>query len=138
MRYTIFMICLVVGVTQSIAKAEGIELRRATRLPELAMDAAKGFSVRRLELESGRYYRLVVSSDGLEEYRVVAPELFAASWIEQVVVADLETHPIGIRALEFDDEGAMELWFVPVVAGRYRLWVEGLAAEGFEAEVIVR
>lgn len=118
--------------------AGDIDLRRATRLPVLELDAAQGFSVRSYELQAGGYYRLEIRSDGLEEYRVVAPELFGASWIEQVVVEDLETHPTGLRAVEFDDEGSMAIWFVPVVAGRYRLWVEGLAPDGFEAEIVVK
>lgn len=120
------------------AGAQGIDLHRATRLPVLEIDAAQGFSERSYTLQTGVYYRLALRADGLDEYRVVAPDLFAASWIEQVVVEDLETHPTGLRALEFDDEGEMVLWFVPVVAGRYRLWAAGLAAEGFEAEVIVK
>lgn len=111
--------------------AEGDPTRRATRLEPLVLDAAKGFSVKRYEIETGVYYRWRIESDGLEEYKILAPGLFRESWIDQVVIEDKEVKPFGLHAVEFDDEGEIDVWFVPIRPGTYEFYVEGLASQGF-------
>lgn len=104
---------------------------RATRLEPLMLDAADGFSITRYEAEAGTYYRWRIVSDGLEEYKLVAPGLFRESWIDQVVIEDREVKPMGLHAVEFDDEGAIDIWFIPQRPGSYEFYVEGLAGQGF-------
>jgi len=82
--------------------AEGDPTQRATRLDPLVLDAAVGFSIKTYELETGVYYRWRIQSDGLEEYKLLAPELFRNSWIDQVVLEDKEDKPVGLHAVEFD------------------------------------
>ena len=118
--------------------AEGDPTRRATRLDPLVLDAASGFSIQRYEIETGVYYRWRIRSDGLEEYNLVAPGLFRNSWIDQVVIEDKEVKPFGLHALEFDDEGEIDLWFVPIRPGTYEFWIEGLETLGFKGEFVVR
>jgi hypothetical protein len=112
--------------------------RRATRLATLSITAESGFSVKSYDVESGTYYRWRIESDGLEEYKLVAPELFAESWIDQVVIEGREVKPSGLHAVEFDEEGAIDIWFVPVRPGTYRYYVDTLEDQGFSGEVIVR
>lgn len=112
--------------------------RRATRLPTLSVTAGSGFSVKRYDVVSGTYYRWRIESDGLEEYKLLAPELFRESWIDQVVVEGREVKPFGLHAVEFDEEGALDIWFVPVRPGTYRYWVETLEDQGFSGEIVVR
>lgn len=112
--------------------------RRATRLDTLSLDAAEGFSIRRYEVESGSYYRWRIESDGLEEYKLVAPGLFRESWIDQVVIEDREVKPFGLHAVEFDDEGEIDIWFVPIRPGSYEFFVEGLATQGFSGVFVVQ
>ena len=113
------------------ALAGGDPTRRATRLEPLVLDASKGFSVKRYEIETGVYYRWRIESDGLEEYKLLAPDLFRESWIDQVVIEDREVKPFGLHAVEFDDEGEIDVWFVPIRPGTYEFYVEGLAGQGF-------
>lgn len=120
------------------ALAEGDPTRRATRLEPLVLDAAAGFSVTRYELETGVYYRLRIESDGLEEYKFLAPGLFRESWVDQVVIEDREVKPFGLYALEFDDAGEIDLWFVPIRPGSYEYHVEGLETQGFSGVFEVR
>ena len=47
--------------------AEGNLTRRAVRLEALKIDAAKGFSKKSYQLETGKYYRWRVVSDGRGE-----------------------------------------------------------------------
>ena len=113
------------------ALAEGDPTRRATRLDTLVLDAAEGFSIKQYEVETGVYYRWRIESDGLEEYKVLAPDLFRQSWIDQVSIEDKEVKPYGLYAVEFDDEGEIDIWFVPIRPGTYEFYVEGLRTQGF-------
>ena len=63
------------------ATAKGNFTKRAKRLPILELDASKGFSQKNYEIETGVYYRWRIKSDGKEEYKLLAPELFRNSWI---------------------------------------------------------
>ncbi|WP_299361113.1 hypothetical protein [uncultured Paracoccus sp.] len=122
----------------SAALAEGDPTRRADRLETLRLDAQTGFSVDRYEVLTGRYYRWRIESDGLEEYRLLAPDLFAESWIDQVVIEDKEVTPVGLYAVEFDDEGTIDIWFIPQRPGEYEFYVKGLAEQGFRGSFFVR
>ena len=124
-------IAVLACLTAGALSAEGDPTRRATRLEPLVLDAAKGFSVDCYQVESGVYYRWRIKSDGLEEYKLVAPALFREIWVDQVVIADKEVKPYGLHALEFDDEGEIDVWFVPIRPGRYEFYVEGLRTQGF-------
>jgi hypothetical protein len=118
--------------------AAGDVTRRATRLEPLLIDAADGFSQKRYEIETGVYYRWRIESDGLEEYKLLAPGLFRESWIDQVVIEDREVKPMGLHAVEFDAEGAIDVWFVPIRPGTYEFHVEGLDTLGFSGEFVVQ
>lgn len=120
------------------ANAEGDPTRRAERLEPLVLDASRGFSVTRYEAETGVYYRWRIQSDGLEEYKLLAPELFRESWIDQVVIEDKEVKPFGLYAVEFDDEGETDIWFIPQRPGEYRYFVEGLDTQGFSGVFVIK
>lgn len=80
------------------------------------------------ELETGKYYKLDITSDGNEEIAVVAPELFRNSWINQIVVNDLEVKSLGLYSVEFDDAGTFNITFVPIRPGEYEIYVPGFVA----------
>ena len=122
----------------SIAISEGDPTRRATRLDPLILDAASGFSIKQFEIETGVYYRWRIQSDGLEEYKIVAPDFFPEIWVDQVVIEDKEVKPFGLHAIEFDDEGQIDVWFVPIRPGAYEFYVEGLRTQGFSGEFVVK
>jgi len=120
------------------AIAAGDLAKRAERLEPLKLDAAEGFSIREYTMETGVYYRWRIESDGREEYKLMAPELFRNSWIDQVSIEEKEVKPMGLYAVEFDDEGTIDIWFLPVRPGDYRFHVEGLESQGFEGVIHVR
>ncbi len=132
-----FWASLIVFTAATGATAEDAT-RRADRLEPLSLSASEGFSITRYEIDAGRYYRWRIQSDGLEEYKLLAPELFRESWIDQVVIEDKEVKPYGLHAVEFDDEGEIDIWFIPQRAGEYPFFVEGLDTQGFRGVVVVK
>lgn len=130
---SIILVCLADQVA-----AEGDPTRRAERMEPLVLDAATGFSVTRYEVETGVYYRWRIESDGLEEYKLLAPGLFRESWIDQVVIEDKEIKPFGLHAVEFDNEGEIDIWFIPQRPGEYQFYIEGLETQGFRGVFVVR
>lgn len=90
------------------------------------------------ELETGKYYKLDITSDGNEEISVVAPELFRNSWINQIVVNDLEVKSYGLYSVEFDDAGTFNITFVPIRPGEYEIYVPGYENRGLKGKFIVK
>ena len=113
-----WLVCLALFVIPALALAEGNLATRAERLPELEIDGAKGFSVKKYEIETGKFYRWRIASDGRGEYKLLAPELMRNSWVEQVSIEDKEVKLLGgLYAVEFDDEGEIDIYFVPIRPG---------------------
>lgn len=133
-----FSLFVVLGLSAP-AHAEGNLASNATRLPDLEINSAElSFSQTEFELETGKYYRWRIVHDGGEELAVVAPELFRNSWINQVIINDLEVTPYGLYSVEFDDEGIVDIWFLPVRPGEYEFWGDGYKDRGLVGKFIVR
>ena len=123
----------------TFAHAEGNLASDATRLADMEINSDElSLSVNEFELETGMYYRWSIVHDGGEEFQIVAPDLFRNSWINQVVINDLEVQPYGLYAIEFDDEGRIDIWFVPIRPGNYDFWIEGYRERGLAGTFIVR
>lgn len=107
---------------------------------ELNIDTAKlAFSQTEFQLETGKAYRLDVTSDGLEELGVMAPELFRNAWINQLVIDDLEVKVNGaFSSIEFDDEGTISVSFVPLRPGNYTFYAPGYEKAGLTGTFVVR
>lgn len=112
--------------------AQGTELELNINTDDLT------FSQNEWQLETGKYYNLSVTSDGNEEIAVVAPELWRNSWINQIVVNDLETKAYGLYSIEFDDAGTFEISFVPIRPGEYEIYVPGYENRGLKGKFIVK
>jgi hypothetical protein len=50
----------------------------------------------------------------------------------------MAVEPAGLLAVELDNEGEIDIWFVPIRTGDYRFYIEGLETEGFEGVIHVR
>lgn len=136
---TLAVLALATGLGASAVQAEGNLASNATRLPALEIDSAElSFSETEYQLETGKYYRWSIVHDGGEEMAVVAPELFRNSWINQVIINDLEITPYGLHSVEFDDEGTIDIWFVPVRPGEYKFWADGYEGRGLLGKFVVR
>jgi hypothetical protein len=135
---TLVMLAILAGYGALPVLAAGNLAIRAERLEELKLDAVEGFSVKSYRIETGKFYRWRITSDGREEYKLLAPELMRNVWIDQIVIEDKEIKPLGgIHALEFDDEGSIDVYFLVVRPGRYPYFIENLRSQGFEGEFLV-
>lgn len=106
---------------------------------DLAIDGRNlTFSTNTFELETGKYYRWAITSDGVEEVMIQAPELFRNSWLNQIVVNDLEVHALAIYGVEFDDAGEIVIFFIPIRPGDYEFYVPGYEDRGLRGTFVVR
>ena len=119
--------------------AEGNMASQPVDLEPLALDANLNFSVKEYRIETGKYYRWEISSDGGEEFLVKAPELWRNAWINQVVINDIEVKPLGgIEGVEFDDEGSAVVWFIVLRPGEYDFYAAGFEERGMAGKFIVK
>jgi hypothetical protein len=106
---------------------------RGTELPELVLgtdDLGFGISQNSYDLETGKLYQLTIKSTGKTEYAIVAPELFRNVWWRKVEAGGLEIKGFSFYEFEFEEEGEVELFFVPVRTGKFQLSARGLEQRG--------
>jgi hypothetical protein len=125
-------------VAPALALAEGNLAANGTDLTLSINTEDLTFSQTEWQLETGKYYRIDITSDGGEEIAVVAPELWRNSWINQIVVNDLEVKADGLYSIEFDDGGTFNISFVPIRPGEYDIYVPGYENRGLKGKFIVK
>lgn len=136
---TASFVAMALSLAPMTASAEGNLASRPTDL-NLSIDFRNlTLSQSEYDLETGKYYRWEITSDGLEEAGIRAPDLFHNSWIDQIVIGDTEVHAYGaIWSVEFDDEGTAVIFFVPIRPGNYDFFVPGFEDRGLRGTFVVR
>lgn len=123
----------------SPALAAGNLAANGEDLPELKIDtAALAFSQTEYQLETGKYYRLVISSDGIDQISWAAPDLWRNSWINQISVEDISIIPTGLDSLSFEDASSVEVSFVPIRPGEYTFFSPGYEKRGLKGKFVVK
>lgn len=130
-------LCLSLATAAPVALAEGNLAAQPVDLEPLMLKGDLSMSQTEYALETGKYYRIEISSDGQEEFAWMSPELFRNAWVNQIVVNDLEVKSYGVYSLEFDAEGTFEMTFVPIRPGRYDFWVDGYEGRGMLGAFVV-
>ena len=76
-------------------------------------------------LVTGEYYRLNVTSDGVEPWRLEVDELLRNSHLRLVTINGIEVHlqPLAFRAIEFDVVGTAQFSFTPIRTGELEFTV---------------
>ena len=112
------------------AYAEGNLATQTTTL-ELDIKGDLTLEPKEFNLETGKYYKWIIRSDGIEEMMVQAPDIFRNVWVSQIVINDLEIHGSGgIYGIEFDDEGEVAIFLVPIRTGKFEYYVKGYENRG--------
>ena len=110
-------------------------------VPELILGSPEDdFTVNQtnFELVSGQAYRWRITSAGGLEYKFHT-DLFRNSWINQIVISDLEVHMNGAPAwLEFDATGTIQVQFVTSRPGFYTWSIPDLADRGMQGTIVVK
>ena len=130
---------LIVFFSSSIF-AKGDLAIRAKKL-ELKLGSDKSdydMSQKVFELETGKAYRLEISSMGFKEYEFEAEEFFRNVWIRNIEVEGIEIDTSILNEIEFEREGEIEIKFVPIRPGNYDFEIEGLKSKGMFGEFIVK
>lgn len=94
-------------------------------------------SAKVIKLETGKAYRLEISSLGFKEYEFEAEEFFENIWIRKIEVEGVEIKVSSIKEIEFDREGEIEINFVPIRTGEFNFEIEGLTNKGMEGKFII-
>ena len=134
-------VALLTALAATPALAAGDLATKVTKLPELRLGSPESdFSVSQTsyELETGKAYRLPITSNGAKEMAWMAPDFFRNVWVREVRVGELEIHTPVVGHVAFDGEGTIDLFFVPIRTGTYAWEVAGLAERGMRGTITVR
>lgn len=109
------------GLLASCNRGEPIELTLASGQPLHESGT--------IALQSGAYYKLLITADGSAELALSGPGFFRAIWMNEVVINQIEVRPMAIDSLEFDAAGTAELSFVAIKPGSFTLSIPGSTGE---------
>lgn len=129
------------ALTSATADAEGFLVQRTERLPDLELGlgaAGYGVSDHKYELVTGKGYRLWLKATGAKECAFVAPEFFQNVWFRKIEVNKVELKTQAVYEIEFEREGAAELFFTPIKPGEYEWACEGLEDKGMKGTISVK
>lgn len=135
----IIMFVMMMFLTIEFANAKNLKglLHSRTTLEPITISAGEPLAAKPYKLETGKYYKLVIKSDGSREVPIVGAAFFRNIWVNQVSINDIEVRPLGIDSFEFDDEGEIELTFVTIKPGTFTLGLPTAKSDRERATFIV-
>ena len=89
-------------------------------------------------METGKAYRLEITSMGFKEYELEAEDFFRNIWIRSIEIDGIELDAPVINEIEFEREGEIEIKFVPIRPGEYDFEIERLQCKGMVGKFIVK
>lgn len=89
-------------------------------------------------LQSGAYYKMIITSDGSAELAITGSEFFRAIWMNEIVINQIEIRPMAIDSIEFDAEGVAELSFVAIKPGTHILRIPGSTGETQQIRISIQ
>jgi hypothetical protein len=89
-------------------------------------------------METGKAYRLEITSMGFKEYELEAEDFFRNIWIRSIEIDGIELDAPVINEIEFEREGEIEIKFVPIRPGEYDFEIERLQNKGMVGKFIVK
>ena len=135
-----FLCLIIFSVFFTFLSAEGDLSIRSKKL-ELKLGSDESdyhMSQKVFEMETGRAYRLEISSMGFKEYEIEAEEFFSNIWIRSIEIDGVEIVAPVLQEIEFEREGEIEIKFVPIRPGKFDFEIEGLQNKGMVGKFIVK
>ena len=129
---TLFISPLVLAKGDLAIRAKKLELKLGSETSDYDM------SQKVFEMETGKAYRLEISSMGFKEYEIEAEEFFRNIWIRSIEIEGVELDAPVINEIEFEREGEIEIKFVPIRPGEYDFEIERLQSKGMVGKFIVK
>ena len=139
MKFFLISICTCI-LSFSVTLAKGDLSIRAKKL-ELKLGSEKSdydMSQKVFNMETGKAYRLEISSMGFKEYELEAEEFFRNIWIRSIEIEGVEIDAPILNEIEFEREGEIEIKFVPIRPGEYDFEIERLQNKGMVGKFIVK
>ena len=135
-----FFLVLVFIFTNFQAFSKGDLALRSKKI-ELKLGSDKSdydMSQYEIQLETGKAYRLEISSMGFKEYEFEAEDFFNNIWIRKVEINGIEINAPVIKEIEFEREGEIEINFVPIRTGEFIFEIEGLQNKGMTGKFLIK
>jgi hypothetical protein len=116
--------------------------QKMVQLPDLEVgrgDAGYGVSTASITMEANKPHRMWLKATGKKECAFQADEFFANVKWRKIEVNKVELKPSATMSeIEFEQEGAAELFFTPTKAGTYKWECKGLADRGLTGTFVVK
>ncbi len=122
----------------AIAAGAGLLSGGATALEPMTLSVVTPLAKAPYELESGKYYKIDIVSDGSGELALSGADFFRNIWIDEVIINDIEIRPLGLDSLEFDDEGTATIKFIAIRPGNFVVRIPGSTGESQQALFKIR
>ena len=139
MNFLMIIIFLFVELP-SESNAEGdLSIRSKKLVLNLGSDKSDyDMSQKIFNMETGKAYRLEITSMGFKEYELEAEDFFRNIWIRSIEIDGIELDAPVINEIEFEREGEIEIKFVPIRPGEYDFEIERLQSKGMVGKFIVK
>ena len=139
MKFLMIIIFLFIQLP-SESNAEGdLSIRSKKLVLNLGSDKSDyDMSQKIFNMETGKAYRLEISSMGFKEYELEAEDFFRNIWIRSIEIDGIELDAPVINEIEFEREGEIEIKFVPIRPGEYDFEIERLQSKGMVGKFIVK
>ena len=139
MNFLMIIIFLIIQLP-SESNAEGdLSIRSKKLVLNLGSDKSDyDMSQKIFNMETGKAYRLEITSMGFKEYELEAEDFFRNIWIRSIEIDGIELDAPVINEIEFEREGEIEIKFVPIRPGEYDFEIERLQSKGMAGKFIVK
>lgn len=116
------------GLLAACNRGDPIELTLASGVP-LGEDVV---------LQSGAYYKMMITADGSAELAISGPDFFRAIWMNEIVINKIEIRPMAIDSIEFDAAGEAELSFIAIKPGTHVIRIPGSTGETQQIKISIQ
>ncbi len=89
-------------------------------------------------LESGTYYKMLITADGSAELAISGAEFFRAIWMNEIVINKIEVRPMAIDSIEFDAAGEAEVSFIAIKPGTYTVKIPGTTGKTQQIKISIK
>lgn len=129
------------AATATPVLAEGFLVGRVARAPDIEVglgDAGYGVKQEPFTFETGKGYRMWIKATGKKQCAFEAADFFQHVWFRKIEINKVELKVQAVQEIEFEEEGAAELFFTPIKPGEYVWQCKGLAEKGMSGKIVVK
>lgn len=109
-----------------------------TDLDDLVLKEDLSISQTEYHVQTGKAYRLAITSMGGEGFSFRAPDFLQQVWINGIEIDGVTVKTTTLTEIEFEDDGGeVEILFVPIRPGKFDFWIEGYQTRGMAGSFVV-